>query len=29
MEFRRLALPDVILVVPDVHRDARGFFLET
>jgi dTDP-4-dehydrorhamnose 3,5-epimerase len=29
VEFRRLALPDVILVVPDVHRDARGFFLET
>lgn len=29
MEFRRLALPEVILVVPDVHRDARGFFLET
>lgn len=29
MEFRRLELPEVILVVPDVHRDARGFFLET
>jgi dTDP-4-dehydrorhamnose 3,5-epimerase len=29
VEFRRLALPEVILVVPDVHRDARGFFLET
>lgn len=29
MEFRRLALPEVILVVPDVHRDGRGFFLET
>ena len=23
------ALPDVRVVVPDVHRDARGFFLET
>ena len=22
-------LPDVLLVEPDVHRDARGFFLET
>ncbi len=29
MEFRRLEIPDVILVVPDVHRDDRGFFLET
>ena len=29
MEFRRLELPEVILVAPDVHRDARGFFLET
>ena len=29
MEFRRLEIPDVILVVPDVHRDARGYFLET
>ena len=26
--FLRQALPDVILVEPDVHRDARGFFLE-
>lgn len=23
------ALPEVLLVEPDVHRDARGFFLET
>jgi len=23
------ALPDVLLIEPDVHRDARGFFLET
>jgi dTDP-4-dehydrorhamnose 3,5-epimerase len=22
-------LPDVIVVEPDVHRDGRGFFLET
>ncbi|HEV8579935.1 MAG TPA: dTDP-4-dehydrorhamnose 3,5-epimerase [Thermoanaerobaculia bacterium] len=29
MEFRRLSLPDVILVKPDVWRDERGFFLET
>ena len=29
MKFTPLALPDVILVEPDVHRDARGFFLET
>jgi dTDP-4-dehydrorhamnose 3,5-epimerase len=27
--FLRQALPDVIRVEPDVHRDARGFFLET
>ena len=29
MRFRPTAMPDVILVEPDVHRDARGFFLET
>ena len=29
MKFTALALPDVILVEPDVHRDARGFFVET
>jgi dTDP-4-dehydrorhamnose 3,5-epimerase len=29
VEFRKTELPDVVLVVPDVHRDARGFFLET
>jgi dTDP-4-dehydrorhamnose 3,5-epimerase len=29
MEFRRLDLPGVILVMPDVHPDERGFFLET
>ena len=29
MRFTPLALPEVILVEPDVHRDARGFFLET
>ena len=29
MKFTALALPEVILVEPDVHRDARGFFLET
>lgn len=29
MKFIRTELPDVIVVEPDVHRDARGFFLET
>jgi len=29
MEFRETELPGVILVVPDVHRDARGYFLES
>jgi len=29
MEFRPLELAGVILVVPDVHPDERGFFLET
>lgn len=29
MRFRPTELPDVILVEPDVHRDQRGFFLET
>jgi dTDP-4-dehydrorhamnose 3,5-epimerase len=29
MKFVPTELPDVILVEPDVHRDARGFFLET
>lgn len=29
MRFVRTALPEVILVEPDVHRDGRGFFLET
>jgi len=29
VRFTPLALPDVILVEPDVHRDARGFFLES
>lgn len=29
MEFRRTEIPDVILVIPDVHGDDRGFFLET
>ena len=27
--FLRQSVPDVILVEPDVHRDDRGFFLET
>ena len=29
MKFIHTALPGVIVVEPDVHRDARGFFLET
>ena len=29
MKITPTKLPDVLLVEPDVHRDARGFFLET
>ena len=29
MKFTPTNLPEVILVQPDVHRDARGFFLES
>ncbi len=29
MQFDRLAIPDVVLIRPKVHGDARGFFLET
>jgi dTDP-4-dehydrorhamnose 3,5-epimerase len=29
VEVRRLQIPEVVLVVPDVHRDPRGFFLES
>jgi dTDP-4-dehydrorhamnose 3,5-epimerase len=29
VKFRPTELPEVILVEPDVHRDQRGFFLET
>jgi dTDP-4-dehydrorhamnose 3,5-epimerase len=29
MKVEPTALPDVIVITPDVHRDARGFFLET
>jgi dTDP-4-dehydrorhamnose 3,5-epimerase len=28
VQFLPTALPGVIVIVPDVHRDARGFFLE-
>jgi dTDP-4-dehydrorhamnose 3,5-epimerase len=28
MEFLSLAIPDVVLVTPRVHRDERGFFVE-
>ena len=29
MKFLPTELPEVVLIEPDVHRDARGFFLET
>ena len=29
MQFRETGLPGVVLIEPDVHQDARGFFLET
>jgi dTDP-4-dehydrorhamnose 3,5-epimerase len=29
MKFLPTAVPEVILIEPDVHQDARGFFLET
>ncbi|HEX6201657.1 MAG TPA: dTDP-4-dehydrorhamnose 3,5-epimerase [Thermoanaerobaculia bacterium] len=29
MRFRETAIPGVLVVEPDVHRDERGFFLET
>ena len=29
MKFLPTDLPEVLLIEPDVHRDARGFFLET
>lgn len=29
MDFSPLAIPDVILIEPDVYRDHRGFFLES
>lgn len=29
MRFSSTGLPDVVLVEPDLHRDERGFFLET
>jgi dTDP-4-dehydrorhamnose 3,5-epimerase len=29
MRFTPQDVPDVVLIEPDVHRDARGFFLET
>lgn len=29
MELRKTALEGVLVIVPDVHHDARGFFLET
>jgi dTDP-4-dehydrorhamnose 3,5-epimerase len=29
MKFLPLAIPEVVLVEPDVFRDDRGFFLET
>ena len=29
MKFTKLEIPEVILIEPDVHRDDRGFFLES
>ena len=29
MEARRLEIPEVMLITPARHRDARGFFSET
>jgi dTDP-4-dehydrorhamnose 3,5-epimerase len=29
MKFTRTAIPEVVLIEPDVHQDARGFFLES
>ena len=29
MKFNPTELPGIVLIEPDVHRDARGFFLET
>ncbi len=29
MKFRPTVIPDVVAIEPDVHGDARGFFLET
>ena len=29
MKFQPSEIPDIIIIEPDVHRDARGFFLES
>jgi dTDP-4-dehydrorhamnose 3,5-epimerase len=29
MTFTRAGIPDVVIIEPDVHRDGRGFFMET
>jgi dTDP-4-dehydrorhamnose 3,5-epimerase len=29
IQFVRTEIPDVVVIEPDVHKDARGFFLET
>ena len=29
MQFVQTDLPDVILITPQLHRDERGFFMET
>ncbi|MEI6739342.1 MAG: dTDP-4-dehydrorhamnose 3,5-epimerase [Gemmatimonadaceae bacterium] len=29
MKVERLALPELLLITPDVHEDARGYFMET
>jgi dTDP-4-dehydrorhamnose 3,5-epimerase len=29
MEIKELSIPDLLLIAPRLHRDARGFFIET
>jgi dTDP-4-dehydrorhamnose 3,5-epimerase len=29
MKFVKTAIPEVVLIEPDIHRDSRGFFLES
>ena len=29
MKYKKLEIPDIVLIEPDIFRDERGFFLET